>query len=115
MRCAGRANRTMDDDVEKWRHGQQHFCHSLGCPLHVTSDSPNVRGSGQWACIDGVFYDRHSIGGNGGQLYCSACRTRLNAEYEAAAARAALDRARAEPTVQTELFALDVAAPADER
>ena len=47
----------MDDDVEKWRHGQQHFCHSPGCPLHVTSDSPNVRGSGQWACIDGVFYD----------------------------------------------------------
>jgi len=103
----------MNDSVDKWLHGQQHFCHSEGCQLHVTADSPNVRGSGQWAIVDGVYYDRHSIGGNGGELYCGACRARLNAEYEAALqraaeeeARAALARARAEPKEQTELFTI---------
>jgi hypothetical protein len=101
----------MSVEQDRWLHGQSAFCATPSCVLHVTADSPSVTGNGQWAVVDGIIYDRHSIDGNGGALYCSGCRKRLLAEYEAAAmmaaaaeARAAASRARAAPTEQTELF-----------
>lgn len=101
----------MIDQADTWFWGQRVFCASHNCVLHVTANSPGVQGSGQWASVDGVLYDRHSMGDNGGALYCSACRKVLLAEHEAglvraaeAEGRAAAARARAEPNEQTELF-----------
>jgi hypothetical protein len=108
----------MIDEADSWFWGQRVFCASRHCVLHVTAQSPGVQGSGQWASVDGILYDRHSMGDNGGPLYCSACRKVLLAEHEAglvraaeAEARAAAARARAEPTEQAELFAATEAAP----
>lgn len=63
---------------ELWWHGQREFCANPACLLHVRADSSTVRGGGQWATIDGVVYDRHSME-VGGPLYCMVCRKRLTA------------------------------------
>lgn len=63
---------------ELWWHGQREFCANPACRLHVRADSSTVRGGGQWATIDGVVYDRHSME-VGGPLYCMVCRKRLTA------------------------------------
>jgi hypothetical protein len=63
---------------EPWWHGQREFCANPACRLHVRADSSTVRGGGQWATIDGVVYDRHSME-VGGPLYCMVCRKRLTA------------------------------------
>jgi len=74
----------MMDETERWLWGQRVFCANPACLLHVTAGSPGVQGSGQWASVDGVLYDRHPIGDHGGALYCSGCRGRLLAEPAAA-------------------------------
>lgn len=101
----------MTDAADHWLWGQREFCANPGCMLHVVAGSPGVEGNGQWAEVDGILFDRHSFGENGGALYCGPCRRRLLEEHEAgllraaeAEARAAADRARAEPKEQGELF-----------
>lgn len=66
----------MTDASELWWHGQREFCANPACRLHVRADSSTVRGGGQWATIDGIVYDRHSIE-VGGPLYCMDCRKHL--------------------------------------
>lgn len=56
---------------------QAYFCATEGCPLHVTTQHPNVHGCGHWAEIDGVLYDRHPLV-PGGPVYCSRCRRELS-------------------------------------
>jgi hypothetical protein len=55
------------------------FCANPACVLHVRSGDDGVEGSGQWAVIDGVTYDRHPLEA-GGRCYCSACRRRMLAD-----------------------------------
>lgn len=83
------------------------FCANPECQLHVTSDSPGVRGFGQWATIDGVVYDRHCMGPHGGPLYCSACRKELQEQYEREAeedAAAATQTVEEQAEAQVEMF-----------
>ena len=77
----------MTDASELWWHGQREFCANPACPLHVRADSATVRGGGQWATIDGVVYDRHSME-VGGPLYCMVCRKRLTETLHESARRA---------------------------
>ena len=66
---------------ELWWHGQREFCANPACRLHVRADSSTVRGGGQWATIDGIVYDRHSVQ-VGGPLYCMVCRKRFTATLD---------------------------------
>ena len=74
----------MTDASELWWHGQREFCANPACLLYVRADSATVRGGGQWATIDGIVYDRHSME-VGGPLYCMVCRKRLTATPDEAA------------------------------
>jgi hypothetical protein len=74
----------MTDPIALWWDGQREFCANPACLLHVRADSGTVRGAGQWATIDGVVYDRHSIE-VGGPLYCMVCRRRLTATLDESA------------------------------
>ena len=74
----------MTDPIALWWDGQREFCANPACLLHVRADSGTVRGAGQWAMIDGVVYDRHSIE-VGGPLYCMVCRRRLTATLDESA------------------------------
>ena len=101
----------MVEAADQWLWGQRVFCANPDCVLHVVAGSPGVEGNGQWAEVEGILFDRHSFGETGGALYCGPCRRRLLEEQEAALiraaeaeARAAADRARAEPKEQRELF-----------
>jgi hypothetical protein len=69
---------------ERWWHGQREFCANPACLLHVRADSATVRGCGQWATIEGIVYDRHSMDA-GGPLYCMDCRKRHGATLDESA------------------------------
>lgn len=74
----------MTDASELWWHGQREFCANPACRLHVRPDASTVCGGGQWATIDGIVYDRHSMQ-VGGPLYCMVCRKRLTAMLDESA------------------------------
>lgn len=63
----------MSPQLDTWSHGYGHFCANPECELHVTSDDPRVQGSGHWASVGGVTYDRHPIEVDG-PVYCMQCR-----------------------------------------
>lgn len=64
----------MSPPADSWGQGGGVFCANPECDLHVRADDPRVRGSGHWAEIDGVVFDRHPLA-PGGACYCSRCRS----------------------------------------
>jgi hypothetical protein len=78
----------MASSHDPWGQGEGFFCANEQCALHVTASTPGVSGSGHWAVIDGVIFDRHSLE-LGGPLYCSDCRKAMTQGGQRTAAEAA--------------------------
>lgn len=67
----------MDRDARRLTYeANDVFCANPSCVLHVRAGDAGVSGSGQWAVIDGITYDRHPLT-PGGPCYCSKCRLEI--------------------------------------
>lgn len=67
----------MTPPLDPWGQGAGYFCANASCVLHVTATDPRVQGSGHWALLDGVTYDRHPLELDG-PMFCLACRRAMD-------------------------------------